>query len=112
MQGLGLVFVAVYQKALKLLYVDDLLARAKAEFSGLYSPDAAGGFAARKRYAAAFDSTFRQMLKQAESQAMSAAPAKKRSVAVSAAAAGCYKVRCEAVVCVMVCSALEGGKIV
>lgn len=27
LQGLGLVFVAVYQKALKLLYVDELLER-------------------------------------------------------------------------------------
>ena len=33
MQGLGLVFVAVYQRALKLLYVDALLERLKAEFA-------------------------------------------------------------------------------
>jgi hypothetical protein len=32
-QGLGLVFVAVYQRALKLLYVDALLERLKADFS-------------------------------------------------------------------------------
>lgn len=32
-QGLGLVFVAVYQKALSLLYVDELLAAAMAEFT-------------------------------------------------------------------------------
>lgn len=32
-QGLGLVFVAVYQRALKLLYVDALLERMKAEFA-------------------------------------------------------------------------------
>ena len=32
-QGLGLVFVAVYQRALKLLYVDVLLERIKAEFA-------------------------------------------------------------------------------
>ena len=32
-QGLGLVFVAVYQRALKLLYVDALLERLKAEFA-------------------------------------------------------------------------------
>jgi hypothetical protein len=38
-QGLGLVFVAVYQKALKLLYVDELLARANRAFSPRYSPD-------------------------------------------------------------------------
>ncbi len=35
-QGLGLVFVAVYQRALKLLYVDDLLERMKAEFPKHY----------------------------------------------------------------------------
>jgi Signal recognition particle, alpha subunit, N-terminal len=33
MQGLGLVFVAVYQKALKLLYVDELLEGVKAAFT-------------------------------------------------------------------------------
>ena len=32
-QGLGLVFVAVYQRALRLLYVDALLERLKAEFA-------------------------------------------------------------------------------
>jgi signal recognition particle receptor subunit alpha len=32
LQGLGLIFVAVYQKALSLLYVDDLLAAVKQEF--------------------------------------------------------------------------------
>ena len=32
-QGLGLVFVAVYQKALSLMYVDELLAAVKAEFT-------------------------------------------------------------------------------
>jgi hypothetical protein len=32
-QGLGLVFVAVYQKALSLTYVDELLAAVKAEFT-------------------------------------------------------------------------------
>ncbi|CAL8472252.1 g11794 [Coccomyxa elongata] len=36
--GLGLVFVAVYQRALKLLYVDDLLERMKAEFPKHYQP--------------------------------------------------------------------------
>jgi hypothetical protein len=38
-QGLGVVFVAVYQKALKLLYVDELLERANRAFSPRYSPD-------------------------------------------------------------------------
>jgi len=38
LQGLELVFVAVYQKALKLLYVDQLLERMKAEFVLQYDP--------------------------------------------------------------------------
>ncbi len=38
LQGLGLVFVAVYQRALKLLYVDELLERMKAEFPKHYQP--------------------------------------------------------------------------
>lgn len=39
LQGLGLVFVAVYQRALKLLYVDELLERVKLEFAEQYKPD-------------------------------------------------------------------------
>ena len=39
LQGLGLVFVAVYQRALKLLYVDELLERVKHEFAQQYKPD-------------------------------------------------------------------------
>ena len=39
LQGLGLVFVAVYQRALKLLYVDELLERVKREFATEYKPD-------------------------------------------------------------------------
>ena len=38
-QGLGLVFVAVYQRALKLLYVDELLQRVKQDFAKQYQPD-------------------------------------------------------------------------
>jgi signal recognition particle receptor subunit alpha len=38
LQGLELVFVAVYQKALKLMYVDRLLERMKAEFVLQYDP--------------------------------------------------------------------------
>ena len=37
-QGLGLVFVAVYQRALKVLYVDELLEALKAEFPKHYQP--------------------------------------------------------------------------
>ncbi|KAK9799811.1 hypothetical protein WJX73_001989 [Symbiochloris irregularis] len=58
--GLGLVFVAVYQRSLKLLYVDALLKRVKADFSVQYSP---------KRFDyAAFDETFRSALREAEAQ--------------------------------------------
>ena len=39
LQGLGLVFVAVYQRSLKLLYVEELLERVKQEFSPQYKPD-------------------------------------------------------------------------
>ena len=50
-QGLGLVFVAVYQRALKLLYVDALLQRVKADFAQQYAP---------KRYDyASFEELFR-----------------------------------------------------
>lgn len=59
--GLGLVFVAVYQRALKLLYVDELLERVKQEFSHQYKPD-------QFKYKA-FEESFQQMLKDAESSA-------------------------------------------
>jgi signal recognition particle receptor subunit alpha len=39
--GLGLVFVAVYRRVLRLLYVDDLLAAVRAEFARLYLPTTA-----------------------------------------------------------------------
>ncbi|KAF5469476.1 hypothetical protein F2P56_013545 [Juglans regia] len=58
---LGLVFVAVYQRILHLLYVDDLLAMVKHEFSQIYDP---------KRMAYSdFDETFRQLKKEAEARA-------------------------------------------
>lgn len=38
MQSLGLVFVAVYQSALKLMYVDNLLEKIKGLFAEEYSP--------------------------------------------------------------------------
>eukprot|EP01026_Neomeris_dumetosa_P052877 TRINITY_DN4704_c0_g2_i1.p1 TRINITY_DN4704_c0_g2~~TRINITY_DN4704_c0_g2_i1.p1 ORF type:complete len:623 (-),score=84.60 TRINITY_DN4704_c0_g2_i1:160-2028(-) len=56
--GLGLVFVAVYQKALTLLYIDDLLECVKREFSK--------GYQARQLQYEAFDSTFKQLLKECE----------------------------------------------
>ncbi|CAH1432719.1 unnamed protein product [Lactuca virosa] len=57
---LGLVFVAVYQKILHLLYVDDLLAMVKREFSEIYDPK-------RTTYDD-FDETFRQLRKEAEAR--------------------------------------------
>ncbi|CAA0821092.1 signal recognition particle receptor alpha subunit family protein [Striga hermonthica] len=58
---LGLVFVAVYQRILHLLYVDDLLAMVKKEFSDIYDPK-------RTSYAN-FDDIFQQLKKEAEARA-------------------------------------------
>ena len=55
-QGLGLVFVAVYQRALKLLYVDELLERVKQEFSQQYKPDQVG----RKKQPSALSCSLQQ----------------------------------------------------
>ncbi|CAK9858291.1 unnamed protein product [Sphagnum jensenii] len=55
---LGLVFVAVYQKLLHLLYVDELLENVMREFCLVYSP--------RQTNFPDFDDTFRQLLKEAE----------------------------------------------
>ena len=57
-QGLSLVFVAVYQKALSLLYVDALLEKIRDEFAVVYKPDIS-------RYDA-FEDTFRKVLKKCE----------------------------------------------
>ncbi|KAL3151898.1 hypothetical protein ABBQ38_012859 [Trebouxia sp. C0009 RCD-2024] len=59
--GLGLVFVAVYQRALQLLYVDELLERVKHEFAQQYKPD-------QFKYKS-FEDSFRHMLKDAENSA-------------------------------------------
>ncbi|THU65995.1 hypothetical protein C4D60_Mb05t09540 [Musa balbisiana] len=58
---LGLVFVAVYQRILHLLYVDDLLAAVRREFSQIYDPK-------RTSYGD-FDEIFRQLQKEAEARA-------------------------------------------
>ncbi|KAG5243740.1 signal recognition particle receptor alpha family protein [Salix suchowensis] len=58
---LGLVFVAVYQRILHLLYVDELLAMVKHEFSQIYDPKRVEYFD--------FDETFRQLRKEAEARA-------------------------------------------
>uniref|UniRef100_A0A7N0TGY6 SRP54-type proteins GTP-binding domain-containing protein n=1 Tax=Kalanchoe fedtschenkoi TaxID=63787 RepID=A0A7N0TGY6_KALFE len=58
---LGLVFVAVYQKILHLLYVDDLLDMVKREFSEIYDP--------KRTVYNDFDETFRQLRKEAEARA-------------------------------------------
>ncbi|CAJ1944846.1 unnamed protein product [Sphenostylis stenocarpa] len=57
---LGLVFVAVYQRILQLLYVDDLLAAVKREFSRLYHP--------QKTAYGDFDEIFRQLQIEAEAR--------------------------------------------
>ncbi|XP_061347478.1 uncharacterized protein LOC133292989 [Gastrolobium bilobum] len=58
---LGLVFVAVYQRILHLLYVDDLLAAVKREFSQVYDP--------KRTVYRDFDETFRQLKIEAEARA-------------------------------------------
>ncbi|KAL7193470.1 hypothetical protein ACSBR2_025141 [Camellia fascicularis] len=58
---LGLVFVAVYQRILHLLYVDDLLAMVKQEFSAIYDP--------KRTVYNDFDDVFRQLRKEAEARA-------------------------------------------
>ncbi|KAG0491667.1 hypothetical protein HPP92_005065 [Vanilla planifolia] len=58
---LGLVFVAVYQRILHLLYVDELLSAVRREFSQIYDPK-------RTSYNE-FDEIFRQLLKEAEVRA-------------------------------------------
>ncbi|KAJ6296141.1 hypothetical protein OIU78_024055 [Salix suchowensis] len=57
---LGLVFVAVYQRILHLLYVDELLAMVKRDFSAIYDPKRVEYFD--------FDETFRQLRKEAEAR--------------------------------------------
>ncbi|CAA7397939.1 unnamed protein product [Spirodela intermedia] len=58
---LNLVFVAVYQRILRLLYVDDLLAAVKREFAAIYDP--------RSVVYDDFDGIFRQLQKEAEARA-------------------------------------------
>jgi hypothetical protein len=61
LQGLGLVFVAVYQKALSLLYVEELLQRIKEAFASQYEPDC-------YKYPS-FETTFQRILKDCEAKA-------------------------------------------
>ncbi|KAI8565722.1 hypothetical protein RHMOL_Rhmol03G0283200 [Rhododendron molle] len=58
---IGLVFVAVYQRILHLLYVDDLLAMVKREFSEIYDP--------KRTFYNDFDDAFQQLRKEAEARA-------------------------------------------
>ncbi|KAJ0970242.1 hypothetical protein J5N97_023119 [Dioscorea zingiberensis] len=58
---LGLVFVAVYQRVLRLIYVDELLLSVRREFSQIYDPK-------RTSYDD-FDETFRQLCCEAEARA-------------------------------------------
>ncbi|KAF8762662.1 hypothetical protein HU200_009190 [Digitaria exilis] len=59
--GLGLVFVAVYRRVLRLLYVDDLLAAVRAEFARVYNPK-------RTSYDG-FGDVFRQLHLEAQARA-------------------------------------------
>lgn len=58
---LGLIFVAVFRQFLHLLYVDDLLAAVKREFSQIYDP--------KQVVYPDFDDTFRQLQIEAEARA-------------------------------------------
>ncbi|KAG6414173.1 hypothetical protein SASPL_126891 [Salvia splendens] len=58
---MGLVFVAVYQRILHLLYVDDLLSMVKQEFSVIYDP--------KRTLYNDFDDIFQQLKKEAEARA-------------------------------------------
>ncbi|KAF3796859.1 Signal recognition particle receptor subunit alpha [Nymphaea thermarum] len=58
---LGLIFVAVFRQFLHLLYVDDLLAAVKREFSQIYDP--------KRVVYPDFDDTFRQLQIEAETRA-------------------------------------------
>nr|GMC74027.1 signal recognition particle receptor subunit alpha-like [Ipomoea batatas] len=57
---LGLVFVAIYQRILHLLYVDDLLMMVKKEFSKIYDP--------KRTLYNDFDDIFQQLKKEAEAR--------------------------------------------
>ncbi|KAK9815382.1 hypothetical protein WJX72_002707 [[Myrmecia] bisecta] len=59
--ALDLVFVAVYQKALKLLYVEELLERVKSEFAAIYKP--------REYNYGRFETSFKAALAQCEAEA-------------------------------------------
>ena len=61
MQKLGLVFVAVYQSALKLMYVDKLLERVRSLFVDQYKPN--------KYEYVTFDGVFKKELEKAEKAA-------------------------------------------
>lgn len=61
-QGLGLVFVAVYQRALKLLYVDNLLEAVKQEFADSY-------FKPKQYDYPKFEATYKRLLAEAEARA-------------------------------------------
>eukprot|EP00878_Enallax_costatus_P008214 GHUV01008587.1.p1 GENE.GHUV01008587.1~~GHUV01008587.1.p1 ORF type:complete len:579 (+),score=230.88 GHUV01008587.1:233-1969(+) len=83
--GLGLVFVAVYQKTLSLLYVDELLQRVKDAFIEEYTP---GSYAYSH-----FNDKFAKILRDCESRADTArrAAAQPKAVAPAAAKAATIK---------------------
>jgi len=89
LQGLGLVFVAVYQKTLSLLYVDDLLQQIKDAFIAEYKP---GSYSYSH-----FSSKFQTVLRDCESKA-DAARRHAAQPKASAAAATAGKAAAEPIV--------------
>jgi len=75
--GLGLVFVAVYRRVLRLLYVDDLLAAVRAEFARVYHPK-------RTTYDG-FGDVFRQLHLEAQARAEEMSRANNKQKPVDAA---------------------------
>lgn len=78
---LGLVFVAVYQRMLHLLYVDDLLAAVRRDFSQIYNPN-------RISYDHLFTDKFRQLHLEAEARAEAMKKTRQQPTALSSSAAG------------------------
>jgi len=78
---LGLVFVAVYQRMLHLLYVDDLLAAVRKEFSQIYDPKRGVSYDE-------FGEMFRQLHLEAEARAEAMKKSRQNTLPSSRAAGG------------------------
>ncbi|XP_044983290.1 signal recognition particle receptor subunit alpha [Hordeum vulgare subsp. vulgare] len=79
---LGLVFVAVYQRMLHLLYVDDLLAAVRRDFSQIYNPNRISS------YDDLFTDKFRQLHLEAEARAEAMKKTRQQPTALSSSASG------------------------